>query len=72
MAIALATDTKWAPWYVVNSDDKRRARLNLISHLLGRIPYKTAPREKVKLPKRQKPHGYREPSYKYRFVPEKF
>ena len=67
-----ATDTKWAPWYVVNSDDKRRARLNLIAHLLSRIPYKTAPREKVKLPKRQKPHGYREPNYRYRFVPAKY
>jgi polyphosphate kinase 2 len=67
-----ATDTKWAPWYVVRSDDKRRARLNLITHLLSRIPYKKAPREKVKLPKRQKRHGYREPGYPYKFVPEKF
>jgi polyphosphate kinase len=67
-----ATDTKWAPWYVVRSDDKRRARLNLIRHLLGKIPYKKAPREKVKLPKRQKAHGYREPAYSYKFVPEKF
>ncbi|HEX7273242.1 MAG TPA: polyphosphate kinase 2 [Casimicrobiaceae bacterium] len=47
------TDTAWAPWYVVISDDKRRARLNLISHLLSQIPYKEAPREKVKLPKRK-------------------
>jgi polyphosphate kinase 2 len=67
-----ATDTKLAPWYVVNSDDKRRARLNIIMHLLGKVPYKKAPREKVKLPKRQKPHGYREPGYAYKFVPEKF
>ena len=67
-----ATDTKWAPWYVVKSDDKRRARLNLIRHLLGKIPYKKAPREKVRLPKRQKARGYREPAYPYRFVPEKF
>ena len=66
------TDTKWAPWYVVNSNDKRRARLNLISHLLSKIPYKTAPREKVKLPKRQKPHGYKEPRYPYKFVPERY
>jgi polyphosphate kinase 2 len=65
-----ATDTAWAPWYVVNSDDKRRARLNLITHLLSKIPYKKAPREKVKLPKRQKRHGYREPAYPYKFVPE--
>jgi len=47
------TDTAWAPWYVVISDDKRRARLNLISHLLSQVRYKEAPREKVKLPKRK-------------------
>jgi len=67
-----ATDTKWAPWYVVNSDDKRRARLNLITHLLSKVPYKKTPREKVKLPKRQKRHGYREPAYSYKFVPDVF
>jgi polyphosphate kinase 2 len=67
-----ATDTEWAPWYVVKSDDKRRARLNLITHLLSKIPYKAAPREKVKLPKRQKAKGYREPAYSYSYVPEKF
>ena len=67
-----ATDTRWAPWYVVRSDDKRRARLNLITHLLSRIPYKQAPREKVKLPKRQKAKGYREPAYPFKFIPEKF
>ena len=48
-----ATDTAWAPWYVARSDDKRRARLNIIAHLLGKIPYKQLPREKIKLPKRQ-------------------
>src|SRR6476620_744206 len=47
-----ATDTAWAPWYVVRSDDKKRARLNLISHLLSKISYKETPREKIKLPKR--------------------
>src|SRR5262245_50258209 len=67
-----ATDTKWAPWHVVRSDDKRRARLNLVTHLLSRIPYKKAPREKVKLPKRQKAGGYREPGYPYKCVPEKY
>jgi polyphosphate kinase 2 len=67
-----ATDTGFAPWYVVRSDDKKRARLNLITHLLQRIPYKDAPREKVKLPKRQKAHGYREPDYPYKYVKEKF
>jgi len=65
-----ATDTPWAPWYVIRSDDKKRARLNAITHLLRRIEYKEASREKVKLPDRQKPHGYKEPDYPYKFVPE--
>jgi len=67
-----ATDTAWAPWYVVKSDDKKRARLNLITHLLSKIPYKKVPRGKVVLPKRQKQGKYREPDYPYKFVPEKF
>jgi polyphosphate kinase 2 len=67
-----ATDTGFAPWFVARSDDKKRARLNIISHLLNRIPYKAAPREKVKLPKRQKAGGYRDPDYQYKYVPEKF
>jgi polyphosphate kinase 2 len=65
-----ATDTKFAPWYVVRSDDKRRARLNVISHLLSKVPYKTAPHEKIKLPKRQKQKSYREPNYPYKYVPD--
>ena len=67
-----ASDTGFAPWHVVRSNDKRRARLNLITHLLEQIPYKTAPREKVKLPKRQKRHGYREPDYPYKYVKERY
>ena len=67
-----ATDTAWAPWFVARSDDKRRARLNIIRHLLGRIPYEEAPREKVTLPKRQKARGYREPRYEYKLVEEKY
>jgi polyphosphate kinase 2 len=67
-----ATDTAWAPWYVVRSDDKKRARLNVITHILSRVPYKKLPRDEIELPKRQKPHGYREPDYPYKFVPEKF
>jgi len=67
----MATDTAWAPWFVARSDDKRRARLNIISHLLSHIPYAAIPREKVKLPKRQSPHGYREPDYPYKFVHER-
>ena len=65
-----ATDTPWAPWYVVHSDDKKRARLNTISHLLKHIPHKELPREKVKLPDRQKAHSYQEPDYPYKIVPE--
>ena len=65
-----ATDTAWAPWYVIRSDDKRSARLNCISHLLKHVRYKEAPREKVKLPERQKARSYEEPDYPYKLVPE--
>ena len=65
-----ATDTPWAAWHVVRSDDKRRARLNLITHLLKQIPYKDLPRDKPGLPKREKAHGYVEPDYPYKLVPE--
>jgi polyphosphate kinase len=65
-----ATDTPWAPWHVVLSDDKKRGRLNTITHLLSQIPYKDLPRDKPELPKRQKPHGYAETSYPYKYVPE--
>ena len=65
-----ATDTSWAPWYVVRSDDKKRARLNAMTHLLHHIPHEAIRGEKVKLPDRQKPHGYKEPDYPYKFVPE--
>jgi polyphosphate kinase len=67
-----ATDTEFAPWYVARSDDKRRARLNIITHLLSKVPYKAASRQKVKLPKRQKAKGYREPNYPFKFVAERF
>ena len=67
-----ATDTAWAPWYVVQSDDKKRARLNLIRHLLSKIPYKKVAREKIVLPERQKAKGYREPDYPYKLVSKKF
>jgi polyphosphate kinase 2 len=53
-----ATDTDFAPWYVVHSDDKRRARLNLISHFLGLLPYEAKPRKPVKLPARDKKNEY--------------
>lgn len=67
-----ATDTQFAPWYVANADDKKRVRLNIITHLLSYIPYQDLPREKVKLPSRQKPQGYKEKEYSYKYVPEKF
>jgi polyphosphate kinase len=69
-AMFKASDTPWAPWYVVRSDDKKRARLNTITHLLKQIPYQDLPREKIELPKRQKPHGYEEPNYPYKLIPE--
>jgi polyphosphate kinase 2 len=65
-----ATDTPWAPWYVVRSDDKKRARLNAITHLLQQIPYKDAPRDEIKLPKRQKAGDYQDPGYPFKYVPE--
>ena len=69
-----ATDTKWAPWYILRSDDKKRARLNCIRHILSLIPYKKVPREKVKLPKRSMKGAYDDQaSLKGRkFVPEKY
>jgi polyphosphate kinase len=73
-AMLKATDSKHAPWNLIRSDDKRRARLNCISHLLKEIPYKKAPREKVKLPKRSdKKHYDDQTSLKgRRFIPEKY
>jgi polyphosphate kinase 2 len=69
-----ATDTKWAPWYILRSDDKKRARLNCIRHILKLIPYKKLPREKVKLPPRSMKHAYDDQaSLKGRhFVAEKY
>ena len=69
-----ATDTKWAPWYILRSDDKKRARLNCLRHILDLIPYKSVPREKVKLPKRSMKHAYDDQASLKgrRFVAEKF
>jgi polyphosphate kinase 2 len=67
-----ATDSEHAPWNVARSDDKKRVRLNIISHLLEQIPYKSLPRKKVKLPQRQKPGDYRETDYSFRYIAEKF
>jgi polyphosphate kinase len=68
----LATDTAWAPWYLVPSDNKRRARLNVISHLLSKIPYEELPQAKIKLPKRQGRGDYQEVDYPFKLIPEVF
>jgi polyphosphate kinase 2 len=69
-----ATDTQWAPWYILRSDDKKRARLNCLQHILNLIPYKKVPREKIKLPKRSMKDAYDDrSSLKGRkFVPENY
>lgn len=69
-----ATDTKWAPWYVLRSDDKKRARLNCIHHILGLIPHKKAPRDKVTLPERSMKGAYDDVASLAgrRFVSEKY
>ena len=66
------TDTAWAPWRVAKSDDKKRARLNIITDLLKQIPYETTPRLKIELPKRDKAHGYVEFDYASKLIPEVF
>jgi polyphosphate kinase 2 (PPK2 family) len=69
-----ATDSEHAPWYIVRSDDKKRARLNCISHLLSQIPYEKIPRKKVKLPKRASKHAYDDQAslQRRKFVLEKY
>ena len=69
-----ATDTKWAPWHILRSDDKKRARLNCISHLLSLIPYEKIPRKRVRVPDRSKKGAYDDQAaLKGRnFVPEKY
>jgi len=67
------TDTRLAPWWVVESDDKRRAHLNCISHLLSMIPYEEVPAERIELPARQTDEGYiRPPLTDQTFVPKRF
>jgi polyphosphate kinase len=65
-----ASDTAWAPWFVVRSDDKRHARLNVIRHLLDHVPYQNIPTDEAKLPKRQPPGNYSEPRHPLKLVPE--
>ena len=68
-AMFAATDTPENPWFVVDSNDKRRARLNCITHLLSQIPYEEVPRKSVKFPKRQAQGNYVEPDYPYKMIP---
>jgi polyphosphate kinase len=71
-AMLLASDTAWGPWYIADTNDKKRGRLNIITHLLSQIPYKPlAPRE-ITLPARQKAGGYREPELPLRHIPTPF
>ena len=73
-AMLQATDSKHAPWYLIHSDDKRKARLNCLSHFLSMVPHKKTPREKVKLPKRSKKDAYDDTKFlkSRKFVPEVF
>jgi polyphosphate kinase 2 len=66
-----ATDSSWAPWFVARSEDKKRVRLNVISHLLEHIAYGKAPAERVTLPKR-KIGRYKSVDYPFKYVPERF
>jgi polyphosphate kinase 2 len=71
-AMLAATDTPFAPWYIVPSDNKKRARLNCIAHILSRIPYEEVPYDPPKLPPRQKPKGYVDPKLKHQVVPQRW
>jgi polyphosphate kinase 2 len=71
-AMLAATDIPQAPWYVVPSDDKKRARLNCIADILSRIPYEEIPYKAPKLPPRQKSHGYEEPKIRHQEVAQRY
>ena len=71
-AMFAATDTAWAPWYIAHTDDKKRGRLNIISHLLSQVPYKPFTPQAVTLPRRQPAHGYVQPDLPLHYIPEPF
>ena len=71
-AMFAATDTAWAPWYIAHTDDKKRGRLNIISHLLSQVPCKPLALRDITLPKRQRPGGYVEPDLPLRHIPTPF
>ena len=66
------TDTGWAPWYVANNNDKKRGRLNIISHSLSQIPYEPVQSTDITLPKRQKAHGYQTPKQPLHWIPTRY
>jgi polyphosphate kinase 2 len=67
-----ATDTGWAPWFIVDNNDKKRGRLNIISHLLSQIPYEAPAAEDVVMPKKPTPRGYVEPNAPRNHIPTPF
>ena len=67
-----ATDTAWAPWFVVDNNDKKRGRLNIISHLLSQIPYEPLPRQDVQMPRKPSARGYAEPDLPLHRIPTPF
>ncbi len=71
-AMFAATDTAWAPWYIAHTDDKKRGRLNIITHLLSQVPYKPLTHGDITLPTRQRADGYVEPDLPLRYIPTPF
>ena len=71
-AMFAATDTSWAPWYIADANNKKRARLNIISHLLNRVPYQPLAHRDITLPKRQQPGDYLPPDLPLRYIPAPF
>jgi polyphosphate kinase len=71
-AMFAATDTAWGPWYIARTDDKKRGRLNIISHLLSQVPYKPLEPRGITLPRRHRAGGYTEPDLPLRYIPAPF
>jgi len=71
-AMFAASDSAWAPWFVADTNDKRRGRLNIITHLLSRVPYEPPKRVDVELPKREKRGDYADPDLPLRHIPTPF
>ncbi len=71
-AMIAATDTGWAPWFIVDNDDKKRGRLNIITHLLSQIPYEPLPPSTVKMPRKPSARGYSEPDLPLHRIPTPF